>query len=360
MRCSTLSRHPKKLRSKKSGLPPGSLVHIGEIKTPEPQLRIIEYGPDGILEHHFNEARQLLDWQQTKPQVWLNLYGLQDAALLNAIGQHFGLHPLVLEDIANTDQRPKVDFHQGYCYLVLHHYALGPTREEVVFEQISLITGRNFVLSLQERPTGTLGPVRERLLKNAGTLRSEGSDMLTYSLLDAVVDAYFGVVEQLSEKSESLELAITGSPGPVALQSIQHMKQQISRLRRNLWPLRELMGTLIRGGDALFSSGTEVYLRDVQDHTIHLLESLEDLRDLVTGLQDVYFSTISHRVNLEVRLLAVVATIFMPATLIAGIFGMNFHFMPWLENPEGFSWALGMMTAIAISMLLIFARRRFL
>lgn len=354
-----MSRHPRKLRSKKSGLPPGSLVHIGEIKTQEPRLSLIEYGSDGLLEHSFSNAEQLCAWHQTHPRVWLNLYGLQDTGLLNAIGQRFGLHPLVLEDIANTDQRPKVDFHQGYCYLVLHHYALGPSQDEVIFEQISLITGQSFVLSLQERPTGTLQPVRERLLKNAGTLRTEGSDMLTYSLLDAVVDAYFGIVEQLSEKSETLEQAIMNSPGPAILQAIQHMKQQISRLRRNLWPLRELIGTLIRGGDALFASSTEVYLRDVQDHTIHLLESLEDLRDLVTGLQDVYFSTVSHRVNLEVRLLTVVATIFMPATLIAGIFGMNFHTMPWLERPEGFFWALGMMAAIAVTMLLIFAKRRF-
>lgn len=357
---STKPRKPRKLRSQKSGLPPGSMVHIGEIKTREPILSVIEYGPTGLLEHRFTTPDALLAWQQTLPKVWLNLHGLQDTSLLAAVGQRFQLHPLVLEDMANTDQRPKVDFHSRYCYAVMHHYTLDTQRVEVGFEQISLVTGSNFVLTIQERPTGTLEPVRQRLRQDAGLLRAEGSDMLTYSLVDAVVDGYFGIVEALSEQSESLEEAIMGSPNPATLQSIHRTRQQVSRLRRNLWPLREMLGTLIRGSGDLFQPSTEVYLRDVQDHIIHLLESLEDLRDLITGLQDVYFSTVSHRVNLEVRMLTVVATIFMPATLIAGIFGMNFHVMPWLDAPEGFSWVMGLMAAIAATMIALFIRRRFI
>ena len=275
------------------------------------------------------------------------------------MGTAFGLHPLVQEDILNNAQRQKLDAYEDYLYLVLHRYEVQGNVLDLVQDQISLIIGRDYVLTFQERPSRTFEPIRQRLRNGHNSLRKGGVDMLAYSLIDTVVDSYFGVIEQLNDYAEKLEDEILGRPDPAALEGIHQLKRCVSHLRRNLHPLREVLGTLHRDAGDFFRADIQLYIRDVYDHTVHILESLEDLRDLATGLLDVYLSTISHRVNLEVRTLTVVATIFMPATLIAGIFGMNFREMPWLADPAGFSYALGCMGVIATIMLLLFWRRRF-
>ncbi len=274
------------------------------------------------------------------------------------IGKVFGLHPLAQEDILNNAQRQKLDAYEDYLYLVLHRYELQSSTLDLSQDQISLIIGRDYLLTFQEQPSRTFEPIRQRLRTEHSTLRRGGVDMLAYSLIDTVVDSYFGVIEQLNDYAEKLEDTILGHPAPATLEGIHKLKRSVSHLRRNLHPLREVLGSLHRDAGDFFRADTQLYIRDVYDHTVHILESLEDLRDLATGLLDVYLSTISHRVNLEVRALTVVATIFMPATLIAGIFGMNFREMPWLSNHDGFSYALGLMCGIAIIMLILFWRRK--
>lgn len=350
---------PRKLRSRKAGLPPGSLVHIGELKISSAAYSLIDFDEYGLSEAKLPDTQSLEQHSRQFATRWLNVYGAHDSADLLSIGQYFALHPLVQEDILSNAQRQKIDAYDEYLYLVLHRYELSPKPLELSQDQISLIIGRDYILTFQERQSKTFEPVRQRLRSEHSSLRKGGVDMLAYSLIDSVVDSYFGVIEQLNECAESLESNILGHPKPETLEGIHQFKRCVSQLRRNLHPLREVLGTLHRDAGDFFRPDIQLYLRDVYDHTVHILESLEDLRDLATGLLDVYLSTVSHRVNLEVRMLTVVATIFMPATLIAGVFGMNFHDMPWLNLPSGFLYALSMMASIAGLMLMLFWRRKF-
>lgn len=350
---------PRKLRSRKAGLPPGTLVHIGEKKTTGAAFSLIDFDEQGLRESTLPDAAALFQQPRQHATRWANVYGACNPADLATLGTAFGLHPLVQEDILNTAQRQKLDSYENYLYIVLHRYELQADSLDLVQDQISLVIGRDYVLTFQERPSKTFEPIRQRLRSDQGVLRKGGVDMLAYSLIDTVVDSYFGVIEQLNDYAENLEDKILGQPGPPTLEGIHQLKRCVSQLRRNLHPLREVLGTLHRDVGDFFRADIQLYIRDVYDHTVHILESLEDLRDLATGLLDVYLSTVSHRVNLEVRTLTVVATVFMPATLIAGIFGMNFKQMPWLENPDGFFYALGLMGLIATIMLLLFWRRRY-
>ncbi len=351
-------RKPKKPRSRKAGLPPGSLVHIGEIKTATPGISVLDFGPAALSEAGMPDAAALVAYRRENSTLWGNVYGLQDAADLAAIGAAFQWHPLVLEDILNNNQRQKIDAYDNYLYVVLHRYEVTSEPLDVVQDQISLVIGPDYLLSFQERPSQTFEPVRQRLRSDRGNLRAAASDMLAYSLIDALVDSYFAVIEQLDEYSENLEADILERAGPQVPEKIHQFKRCVSQLRRNVYPLRELLGSLHREHAHFFGPEIQIYLRDVYDHTVHIVESLDDLRELATGLLDIHLSTVSNRVNLEVRALTVVATIFMPATLLAGIFGMNFHFMPWLERPAGFYYVTGLMLAIAAVMLVLFWRRR--
>lgn len=350
--------HAKKRRSQKSGLPPGALVHIGEVKTGSATMMLTAFGPDGLVERELTGAADLAALDETHPVRWLNVYGVHDVDLLAAIGQRFGLHPLVIEDILNTDQRPKLDVYEDYLFVVGQIYDTARERADLVTDQISMIVGRDFVLTFQERRSGTFEPVRARLRAERSPLRRQGADYLAYTLLDALVDAYFGVIERIGDQCEALEEEILGRPTRQVLQKAHLLKREISRLRRSIWPMRELIGTLHRSQIQFFRDETRIYLRDIYDHAVHLLEQLEDLRELLTGLLDIYLNSVSNRVNLEVRTLTLLTTVFMPAALVAGIFGMNFHSMPWLESPDGFWSALMLMAGVALALFAVFWSRR--
>lgn len=348
----------RKRRSQKSGLPPGSLVHIGDIKTEETSLILTRLGSDGIEERALTSIADIPPADACFPVRWLNVYGVHDTAVMAAIGKHFGLHPLVIEDILATDQRPKVDAFDAYLYVVGRIYDSGRSRSDLSLDQISLIIGRDFLLTFQERRSGTFDPIRQRLRAESVSGRRQASDYLAYSLLDAIVDGYFCAVERLGDKCEALEEEILGRPRKNALQKTHALKREISLLRRTIWPMRELIGSLQRNHASFFSEETRLYLRDVYDHTVHLLEQLEDLRELLTGLLDIYLSSVSNRVNLEVRTLTLLTTVFMPAALIAGIFGMNFRSMPLLDHPDGFWTALSIMGAVAVLLFAVFWSRK--
>ncbi len=347
-------------RSKKIGLPPGTLVHVGEARVKQPMLSLFRYDADTLQEQSETSLSGLKLETADTETLWLNVHGLHDTALMTEIGRAFNLHPLVLEDILNTEQRPKLDSYDGYLFFVTRFFHYDKHSMEISTEQISLILGHNFVLTFQERPTGSFEPIRERLRANKGNLRKSGADYLAYGLLDMIVDRYFVVLEQIGDDCEALEEELLRKPNAGVLQGIYKLKHETMELRRAVWPLREVLNALIRNEGSFFHHGTLLYLRDVYDHTVHFIESLESLRDLLAGMLDIYLSTISNRVNMEVRALTVVAMLFMPATLIAGIFGMNFRVMPLLQNPDGFWIAMGMMATIAIIMGLIFWRRQWL
>jgi magnesium transporter len=351
---------PRPKRSGKAGLPAGTLVHLGEQKIQHAAISLIEYGPDGLTETHFANLAACQACTPTGPKLWLNVHGLHEPEVMQEIGRRFNLHPLVLEDILNTDQRPKIEDYGDYLFLVARFFNYDAATLTANSEQVSFVIGANFVLSFQERPTGSFDPVREWLRQDKGRIRQFGVDYLAYALLDTLVDRYFVVLEQIGERSEELEEALIVKPDAALLSTLHQLKRETLTLRRAIWPLREVINTLLRNDSRFFTAETQLYLRDIYDHTVHLIESLEAIRDLIAGMLDIYLSSISNRVNQEVRALTVVAIIFMPATLISGIFGMNFHTMPLLDNPSGFLFSIGLMVGVATTLGAIFWRRRWL
>jgi len=344
----------------KVGLAPGALIHLGERKTEQAAISLMEYGETDLLEHQFTSLAASQAYQPKQPVLWLNLHGLHEPEVMAEIGRRFKLHPLVLEDILNTDQRPKVDDYGDYLFMVARFFEIDKETQQMSSDQVSVILGPDFVLTFQERPSGRFDPVRERLRQNRGQIRKLGADYLAYSLLDAIVDRYFTILESIGERTEELEDMMLDRPRPGSLQTVHQLKRETLTLRRSIWPLREVINSLTRADDRFFRPETRPYLRDIYDHTVHAIESLEANRDVIAGMLDIYLSAVSNRVNQEVRALTVVAIIFMPATLISGIFGMNFKTMPLLDLPTGFAIAIGMMATVATTLSIIFWRRRWL
>ena len=372
---------PKRPHSKKIGLPPGSLVYVGQVDTEaanldKPTISLIEYDAADIservlttddlasikLDGYINSSTDPGMNPSTDPgkKLWLNIHGVHDVAIIKKIGDLFHLHLLVQEDILNTGQRPKIDEFDDYLFLETRSFNYEKASMAVSSEQISVVLGHNFLLTFQERSTGIFEPVRERLRASRAHIRELGVDYLAYSLLDSVVDRYFKVLEDVGDDSEALEDILLSKPTNTELHSIHQLKRVSIELRRAVWPLREVINSLTRNESDFFKPATMPYLRDVYDHTVNFIESLESIRDSLSGMMDIYMASVSNRVNLEVRALTVVAMLFMPATLIAGIFGMNFHEMPWLAEKNGFWWAMGLMVSIALIMILIFWRRQWL
>jgi magnesium transporter len=364
MKKSHLNRR-KRHHAKKSGLPPGTLFYIGQgdedvSQLAPPRLSMMRYDAGG-LQGKVIDIAELADFNiNAEKNLWLNVHGIHDVGLIKQIGVVFGLHPLVLEDILNTQQRPKVDEFHHYVFMETRHFYYDRPTLSVDSEQISFVLGRHFLLTFQERSTGAFEQVRERLRVEHAPMRSLGVDYLAYSLLDSIVDKYFHVLEQMGDDSEALEDALLTKPSNAELHSIHQLKRASIELRRAVWPLREVINHLVRNELGFFNATTIPYLRDIYDHTVNFIESLEAIRDSLSGLMDIYMTSMSNRVNLELRALTVVAMLFMPATLIAGVFGMNFHYMPWIAEHDGFWWAMAMMAAIAVLMLLIFWRRQWL
>lgn len=359
----------KKHLSKKIGLPPGALVYVGNVeadaaKTFKPTVSVVLYDAADLTEKVLSTdelaAFKIGDYVAAGKKLWLNVHGVHDVALIKQIGDLFHLHPLVQEDILNTQQRPKIDEFADYAFLEVQSFHYDKVNMAVDSEQISFVLGRNYLLTFQERSTGTFEPVRTRMRASHAHIRELDVDYLAYALLDSVVDRYFSVLEDVGDASEALEDVLLARPTNAELHSIHQLKRVSVELRRAVWPLREVINNLTHNENDFFKSTTMPYLRDVYDHTVNFIESLETIRDSLSGMMDIYMASVSQRVNLELRALTVVAMLFMPATLIAGIFGMNFDRMPWLKDYYGFWWAIGLMATIASIMILIFWRRQWL
>ncbi len=354
--------------SKKIGLAPGSLVYVGnmdaEMAATKPTMTLTIYNGADLTEEELTVENlvnfNLAEHTQAGKKVWLNIHGVHDASLIKQIGDLFHLHPLVQEDILNTQQRPKIDEYDDYVFLEAQSFKYDRANNSLESEQISFILGHDYLLTFQERSTGIFEPVRVRMRASRAHIRELGLDYLAYALLDGVVDRYFSVLEDVGDSSEALEEVLLAKPSNAELQNIHHLKHVSVELRRAVWPLREVINNLIRNENDFFKDSTIPYLRDVYDHTINFIESLESIRDSLSGMMDIYMASMSNRVNLELRALTVVTMLFMPATLISGIFGMNFDHMPWLKEADGFWWAIGLMAFIALLMIMNFWRRQWL
>lgn len=290
--------------------------------------------------------------------IWIDVDGVHDTGVIQAVGDAVGIHPLTLEDIANTSQRPKIEDYRDYLYVAVR--MLAPGDGEFRSEQVSLVLGRGYVVSFQEQPGDVFERIRERLRAGAGRLRSAGPDYLFYALLDAIVDGYFSVIEVFGERIEVVEEEVVADPDRGTLQAIYALKRSLIALRRSVWPLREAVAQLERGESPLIGEQTLVYFRDVYDHTIEVAETVETYRDTMSGTLDVYLSSQSSRMNEIMKVLTVIATIFIPLTFIAGVYGMNFAYMPEISHPWGYPLALASMAAVAAAMLVYFRKRNWI
>jgi magnesium transporter len=349
-----------KRRSVKSGLPPGTLVHIGDESTKKVQISVIGYSPDGIEERHFEQIDRYLERPCESAVVWVNVEGVHDIELIRALGERHTFHPLVLEDIVNTVQRPKIEDYDDYLFIVLK--MLRPTEEgDFSSEQLSMILGRDYLFTFQEGLNGDVfDPVRDRIRNGKGKIRGMGADYLAYSLIDAVVDGYFTVLEGFGERVIDVEEELTLTPDQKSLHQIIGMKKEIIYLRKSVWPLREAISFLERGDSLLLHDSTRLYFRDVYDHTVQVIDTVETYRDLLSGMLDLYLSSISNRTNEVMKFLTVIGTIFMPLTFLVGVYGMNFKYFPELEWHNGYFLLWGLMIAMALLMVAFFRRKRWL
>jgi len=348
-------------RSKKVGLPPGTLIHTGEKGTAEPKVTIIDYDEATVQEREVKTIEECFVFRDKPTVTWINLDGVHRIDMVEKLGDCFGFHPLVLEDILNTVQRPKMEIYGDYIYIVLKMLHVGDPSHPIEMEQVSLILGSNFVISFQEGKEGDVfNPVRERIRNGKGLIRKMGSDYLAYTLLDTVVDNYFLILERMGEAVELLEEELLTHPSHRTLQEIRKFRNEMISVRRAVWPLREVVGSLGRRESPLIRETTEIYLRDVYDHTIQVMDALETYREMLSGMLDIYLSSISNRLNSVMKVLTIIATIFMPLTFIAGIYGMNFKYMPELEWRWGYPAVWLVVAGIGISMLIYFKKKKWL
>jgi magnesium transporter len=349
-----------KKRSSKAGLPPGTLIHVGEKKVESVRITFIDYDEQNFQEKQVSNIEECLKLKDTHTVSWINIDGLHDIELLEKLGKEFELHSLVLEDILSTGQRPKFEDYEKHIYIVLKMLSFSNENQSVETEQVSLILGPNYVISFQERVGDVFEQIRDRIRKSKGRIRKMGPDYLCYALLDAIVDNYFAILEKFGEKIESMEEEVISNPTERTVQQIHSLKSEMIALRKSIWPLRELINGMQKSDSSLINETTDIFMRDVYDHTIQIIDTIESFRDMVSGMLDIYLSSLSNKMNAVMKVLTIIATLFIPLTFVAGIYGMNFKYMPELEWRWSYPIVWLIMIAVAIVMLCYFKRKKWL
>jgi magnesium transporter len=348
---------------KKAGLPPGTVVYAGE-KAPQPaKITLMDYDTNTFKEQPLSTIEEAFDYKTTQTTTWINIDGLSDVSVVEKIGKHFDLHPLVLEDIAVPSQRSKVEDYDSYLFIVLRMLRFDHAKNEIINEQVSMILRDHCLITFQETVGDVFDQTRDRLRNNKGRARKMAVDYLAYCLIDAIVDYYFVILDSYGEKIETLEDELLSNPGQQILGQIHEFKRELTMLRKCVWPMRELASTMQRSENDLVADSTRVYLRDVYDHTIQIIDTIESLRDVVASLLEIYLSSISNRMNAQMKMLTMIATIFMPLSFLTGVYGMNFEHFPEVKDwsswtyPYGF-W--GLIVVVATTMLIVFKRQKWL
>ncbi|HUT87844.1 MAG TPA: magnesium/cobalt transporter CorA [Candidatus Heimdallarchaeota archaeon] len=344
----------------KAGLSPGTIVHVGEVKTERVKISLVDYDESSFQEREASTIKECFPFKDKPTVTWINVDGLHEVEIVEALGKHFDLHPLVMEDIVHTGQRPKLEDYENTLFIVLKMLRYDEVQDQIDEEQFSLILGTNWVISFQEKEGDVFDPLRDRIRNSKGRIRKMGADYLAYTLVDAIVDNYFILLEKLGDRVEALGEKLVVHPGPKALQEIHELKREFLFLRKSVWPLREVISGLQRGESALFEEHTLIYLRDVYDHTIQVIDTVETFRDMISGMLDIYLSSVSNRMNEVMKVLTIIATIFIPLTFVAGIYGMNFQFMPELSWSWGYFGTLGVMGLAVVGMIIYFKRKKWL
>jgi len=355
-----MSRLTKGIAAKKAGAAPGTLIHIGQKKAERVKITLIDYGPETFYEGELESIDACLAFIHKPTITWINIDGLHDIEFIEKIGKLFNLHPLIMEDIVDTRQRPKLEDFEDYLFFTFKMLFFGDGDQIVKFDQISLILGDRFLISFQEMESDIFSPVRERIRRTKGRIRKMGCDYLAYSLIDATVDHYFSILEILGARIEILEEEIQSKPTAETLKRIYQLKREMIYLRKHILPMREIVTVLQKNLSPLIGANISPFLTDVYDHTIQIMDAVESFRDILTGLLDVYLSTVSNRLNEVVKVLTIISTLFIPLTFLAGVYGMNFKYMPELEWRWGYFSVLSIMVIVALLMIFYFKKKKWL
>jgi magnesium transporter len=349
-----------KHKSNKAGLPPGTLIHIGKKKTDKIKMSVIDYNASDYSERTVKRTEDLIGYTDTTNVSWINVDGLHNTEIIGEIGNIFQLHPLLLEDVLNTGHRPKLEDFDSYLFITLKMLGINKAGQAIISEQISIVLGKNWVLSFQEQEGDIFNGLRERIRQNKGHTRQMSVDYLMYRLIDTVVDNYFHVTEFIAETTEKLEEEVIHESSDMSLRKIQKLKKELINLRKTINPIRETISILQKDNSGLIQSGTLRYLRDVYEHTIQLNDILDSQRDMVGSIMELYLTGLSNRMNKVMQVLTIIATIFIPLTFIAGVYGMNFENMPELKWEYGYVtiWIVMLITAFLLG--LYFKRKKWL
>jgi len=347
-------------RSGKRGLPPGSLVHVGEPGNERASIRRFRFTPERHEELRPSDLKEVAAIPPEGMVMWLDIDGLTSDELLMQAGELFGLHPLLLEDVLNTDHRPKVEEYQNELFVVMKMLSLDGETGSIRSEQICFVLRQGTVISFQQRPGDVLEPIRERIRKDLGRVRRSGADYLLYTLLDVIVDNYFVVVEDLGQRIERLERKVLARPGNEDLATIQELRSMLILISRFVTPTRELAGRLNTIQSPLFEKATRRYIADLQDHAVYIAETIATFRDMLGSLENAYHAGQNMRMGQVMKFLTIISTIFIPLTFLVGVYGMNFNHFPELQWRYGYFAVWGVMLLVAGLMLLWFRRKRWL
>jgi len=345
---------------KTPGLPPGSLVYTGDRKSPIPRVTMLDYDEHKVVEKDLVRVDDCIPFKDAQTVTWINVDSVTEPGLLENFGRVMGFHTLMLEDILHIDQRPKFEDYGDYIYIVVKMLDYDVNKGEIETEQLSLILGPNYLISLQERSGDFFDPLRERIRKSLGRVRKLGADFLAYAILDIIVDHYFVVLEKLGEKIEQLEDIVITDPRENTARAVHAVRREMIFVRKSVWPLREVVTGMQRSESDLIRESNAAYFRDLQDHIMQVTDGVDTFRDLLNGMLDSYYSTITTRTNSVVKVLTLFSAIFMPLTFITGIFGMNFRNFPELEWHYGFQGSLILMVIVIVSMVAIFKWKKWL
>ncbi|BBO99372.1 magnesium/cobalt transporter CorA [Sulfuriferula nivalis] len=352
-------RHKKNIH--KSGMPPGTLVYATDQPTTrDAGVTLFDFDEQLVVENAIHEIAECLPFINAQTVTWVNVDDVQTPGLLESFGKILGFHPLMLEDILHTDQRPKYEDYGDYLYLVVKMLDFDSGKNEIVVEQLSLVLGENYIISFQERPGDMFDALRERIRKNASRIRKSKADYTAYALMDLVVDRYFDVLEKFGDRIVALETILAKHPKPDTLRNIHKLRQELIFLRKSVWPLRDVVASMQRAESPLIRDSTELFLRDLHDHVLRVTDSIDTYRDMLSSMQDVYLSTISNRTNEIMKVLTLFSSIFLPLTFIVGIFGMNFRNFPELDWPHGLQGTLLLMLVTGVGMYLFFKYKKWI
>jgi magnesium transporter len=349
-----------KKSSKKAGLPPGTLVHIGEKKVEQTRIAIIDYDEEQLVVKEVQSIEECFPFKDKSTVTWINIDGLHDVDPIEKLGTHFDIHPLILEDIVHTGQRPKVEDFENYVYFVLMMLYYDDESNEIIEEQFSIILGKNIVITFQEKVGDVFKTIRERIHNKKLRIRKAKAPFLAYRLIDTVVDNYFLVLEKLEDKIEHLEEELLMNPTKETLQSIYDLRRRLLSLRKSIWPLRDVINSIEKDDVSFFDETMWIFFRDIYDHVHQVIETIEIFREIISNMLDTYLTAVSNRMNEVMKVLTIIATIFIPLTFVAGIYGMNFKYMPELEWKWGYASVLILMAVIVCCMFVYFRKKKWL